>query len=501
MSPRPLVVLGFEMGDGALFQRLAADGTMPAVARILAGGMRRLTSPADRLHIAAWPSLYTGMPPGEHGVYFTFQPAPGVRGWVRFAPGLYGVPTLWRRLDEAGVRTLVFDAPYSHPEAHHRGAAVFDWGCWARYLEGTSTPQDLFRRLVRAVGRYPLPWEAHDLGFAPLEGDRLLPQLEQALEARARAACWLLAQHPADFTLMVFGETHIAGHYLFGQEVRLRRFHAALDRAVATILAAVGDEVDVLLVSADSTRPNHAGWHLLAEVMARFGWYASAEFAPEDAAPQAQEGASASFDPIRALRDLLPKDFRKALARRLPRALRDRLARRVDTATVDWARTRAYPLPTDLEGLIRLNLQGREPDGTVAPGPEAGELLDEIKARLLELVEPESGERVVREVLRVDEVFPGRRRDRLPDLIVLWQEGAPIRAVHHPAIGTVASTSPDPRPGTHGAVGFAAATTGMTASAGDVLDLAPSVLARFGLQVPAELGGSIWPEIAAGGAR
>ncbi len=503
MSARPLLVLGFEMGDGDTFRRFAADGTMPVVAEFLAGGLRRLASPADRLHIAAWPSLYTGMPPGEHGVYFTFQPRPGVQGWVRFETGLYGVPTLWRRLDGAGVRTLVFDAPYTHPEEGHGGAAVFDWGCWARYLDGVSRPAPLLGRLRRAVGRYPLPWEAHDLGFAPLDVDRVVPALERALAARAQAAAWLLREHAVDFALMVFGETHVAGHYLFGDEDALRRFHAALDDAVGRVLEAAGPAWDVVLVSADGTRPNRAGWHLLPEVLARFGWYASAEHAAgatEDGNTEKPAVAGGGFDPVRRLRDLLPRDLRKSLARRLPRALRDRLARRVDTAAVDWSRTRAYPLPTDLEGLIRLNLRGREPEGTVAP-EAARALVEEMRAKLSELVDPGRGRRVVREVLVVDEVFPGRRRDRLPDLVVVWDDAAPVEAVHHPEIGTVCGCSPDPRPGTHAGPGFAATRGGVAAAEGDVLDLAPSVLARFGVAPPAEMRGEVWPEIAAGGDR
>ena len=81
---------------------------------------------------------------------------------------------------------------------------------------------------------------------------------------------------------------------------------------------------------------------------------------------------------MKALRDLLPKDFRKSLARKLPTKLRDKLAQRVDTADIDWTRTRAFWLPTDLEGCIRVNLKGREPQGTVEPGAEFERVLDEL---------------------------------------------------------------------------------------------------------------------------
>ncbi len=498
MSGRVLV-LGFELGDGRLFRRFAAEGVMPNLARLLAKGRWRwLDTPAERLHVAAWPSLYTGAPPGEHGVYFTFQPRPGMRGWERFHIGLYGVPTFWKRLDEAGVRTLVLDAPYSHPEEGYRGRAVFDWGCWARYLDGVAAPATLFRELVRAVGRYPLPWEAHALGFAPLDTAELLRELPRALEARVAAAQWLAAREPWELFLLVFGETHAIGHYLFADEKALAEAHRRLDDAIGALLGLIGEEDTLLLVSADATRPNRSACHLLPGILARLGHYATAEHA---AGEGSQEGAKAGFDPLKTVRDLLPRDLRKRLAGFLPRHLRDRLARHVDTAAVDWSRTRAYPLPSDLEGLVRINLAGREPDGRVSPGAPYEQLLDALERELCELVDGE-GRAVVREVLRTDHIFPGRRRDHLPDLVVLWNEEADLTRITSPRIGTLAAPSPDPRPGTHGGPGFALTVSPAgnhgEVERGSVLDLAPSMLARFGLSI-AGLTGHPWPELASSG--
>ena len=108
------------------------------------------------------------------------------------------------------------------------------------------------------------------------------------------------------------------------------------------------------------------------------------------------------LDPVKALRDLLPKDFRKSLARLLPTRLRDKLAQRVDTAAIDWSRTRAFCLPTDLEGCIRINLKGREPQGIVEPGAEYEALLPRARrprCRSWSIRPP--GGRAVREVLIV----------------------------------------------------------------------------------------------------
>jgi predicted AlkP superfamily phosphohydrolase/phosphomutase len=225
---------------------------------------------------------------------------------------------------------------------------------------------------------------------------------------------------------------------------------------------------------------------------------------PEPGLEQNEEGDASGprFDPVKALRDLLPKDFRKALARKLPTKLRDALAKRVDTADIDWSRTRAFCLPTDLEGCIRINLKGREPMGIVEPGEEYRALLAEITAELRALTDPATGRPVVREVILTDEAFPGVRRQHLPDLIILWDTSAPITALTSPKAGTVEGASPDTRPGTHAAPGFTLLSgpglpTGTIQNGGHIYDLAPSLLARMGVAVPAHMQGTVWPEMTA----
>src|SRR5690606_2248297 len=171
----------------------------------------------------------------------------------------------------------------------------------------------------------------------------------------------------------VFGETHPAAHYCWPENSveghsapHLRRIYESLDRAVGTVLASVDEKATVFIVSGDGVGQNHAGWHLLPDVLEKLGYLVKAG-QPDRDDQDASSSPQRKGDVVKAVRDLLPKDFRKSLARRLPRALRDRLARRVDTADIDWYRTRAFCLPTDLEGYVRLNVKGREPQGVVEP--------------------------------------------------------------------------------------------------------------------------------------
>jgi predicted AlkP superfamily phosphohydrolase/phosphomutase len=502
------IVVGLELGDASLVQAWGRAGHMPAIRKLMErGSWGMLESTADRLHISAWPSLYTGATAGEHGVYFTFQPAPGLQGHQRFHPGLYGRPTFWRVLDDAGRKCAVLDPPYTHPEQGYKSAFVHDWGCWARYLKTGSTPDSLLSRLRQHCGSYPLGLEANDLGLAPLDAAALAPRLVESARAKAAAARWLCEDQGAEVFFTVFGETHAAGHYcweeaLVDADYRLERspmltVYQEIDRAIEGIAASAGPDGTVIVISGDSVAPNRAGWHLLPGILERLGFLAGPQSDPADGAKG--RAAARSFDPVKAVRDLLPKDFRKNLARMLPTAVRDRLAKRVDAANIDWSRTRAYTLPTDLEGYVRINLRGREPAGIVEPGVEYAQVVAELVAELARLRDPRTGRAIVRDVLCVDDEFPGDRRGWLPDLVVRWDPSAPIDAATSERIGTLALPSPDPRPGTHAGPGFVlAAGPGIPAAGvlegGHIFDFAPTLLARLGVAVPGHMGGRVWSE-------
>jgi predicted AlkP superfamily phosphohydrolase/phosphomutase len=506
---RKILVIALELGDGGYLRRFAGEGLMPTVADLLARGRSGdLATPAELLHVAALPSLYTGVGPARHGIYFTFQPAPGVQGWRRFAPGLYGAPTFWALASAAGRRCAVLDPPYAHPEEGFAGDLVLEWGTWAQYLDPTSRPEGLLRELEAAVGRHPLGLEAHALGFGPLDPADTARRLVQALEARARATVWLMRRRPFDLFVTCLDETHPAAHYCWRppaegeteaplDQPHLLSVYAALDRCIARILEAAGPEATVLLVSGDAIGPNRAGWHLLPEVLARLGHLVSTDLPAVDAAKPAAAASSGGFDPVKAVRDLLPKDLRKRIAGLLPRALRDQLAQRVDTAAIDWGRTRAFCLMTDLEGCIRVNLAGREPQGIVL-AEDYGALLDRLEAELGALVDPETGRPAVSRILRADRELEGPRSSWLPDLVVHWSRERPITALASPAIGRVAGPSPDPRPGTHAGPGFAVLAgpglgPGPLPEDARLVDVAPTVLSGLGLEPPPGLEGRPWP--------
>jgi len=511
-ASQPVLVIGLDVGDGKLIREWGQQGFLPVLNSLMTdGAWGWLNTTAETLHISAWPSLYTGTLPGKHGVYYTFQPVPGHQGTQRFGPDQYGQPPVWQILSEAGKRCIIFDAPYTHPCRNFSGIQIFEWGTWAWYWKRMSTPPQIMRQLTDQCGTYPLGFEANQVGMSRLDLPDLGQRLIRAAAAKARAAYWLMTNAPWDLFLVVFGETHPAAHYFWPcvngsaeeaasgetSDIRLRDIYEAVDRAIGEILERAGGEVTVFVVSGDGAGPNYAGWHLLPKVLERLGFTETADHGQSADPPESQNRK----DLLKIIRDLVPSELRQTISQHLPARWRDSLMSRWATANIDWSRTRAFCLPTDLEGCIRINLKGREPRGIVNQGAEYKQVCTQLANSLEQLITPVTGRSAVRKVIRTDKALPGERRHYLPDLIVLWSDEAEIKEVHSPELGVLKVPSPDARTGTHRPPGFVLARgphipRGSILESGHVVDFAPTVLARFGLPCPRHMDGRVWSELA-----
>ena len=84
----------------------------------------------------------------------------------------------------------------------------------------------------------------------------------------------------------------------------------------------------------------------------------------------------------------------------------------------DWPNSKAYSLGL---GSIFLNLNGREGEGTVEPA-DAGALIDEIRQKLLDVTDPDTGEKVFSAIYTRDE-YTGIASEDAPDIQLGYAEG------------------------------------------------------------------------------
>jgi predicted AlkP superfamily phosphohydrolase/phosphomutase len=161
---------------------------------------------------------------------------------------------------------------------------------------------------------------------------------------------------------------------------------------------------------------------------------------------------------------------------------------------VDWSRTRAYAMGI---GQIYFNLRGRESRGVVSPGAEARQLADELVAKLLAIKDPEDGSPIIRAVYKRDDIYSGEFLGNASELQVGMHEG--YRVSWQTTLGGSPEGLVYPNmkkwSADHG--GYDVATTAgvlianrrLTSDSPSIMDIAPTVLKYFNIQIPQDIDG------------
>lgn len=491
---RRVLAVVLDTVDAGLALEWAADGRLPTLGRLLReGSLARLRTLGELYPESVWPSLTTGASVGRHGVY----------NWRVIRPGTYTLAwapsgrdrPFWAELADAGRPAIVVDAPFTRPLGAEGITEVVGWGQRAAPLEASSPP-DLLDAVRRRHGRYPRWVDAH-YARGVRSARRLLTTLERMAAVRTRLVADLMRERPWSLCLAVYWETHAAGHEFhrhldpggWGYDARaatalgdgLLRSYQAADRGLGELVAAAGEDCDVVAISGMGLRRNATGEHALAELLRRMGHLVPAR-------------PPTTLRPLHALRGALPWSIRFRLHRRLSQEQRDRAMQAMWLQRTDWGRTRAFSQPEPGHGWIRLNVAGREPEGLVAPGAEARALEDEIAGELGRLTNADTGEPVVSGVLRRGDVGDGPRAGDLPDLTLRFPTGSLVRRVRHPELGVWDEQLRDVPYTEHSGEGFlVAAGPGVRAGSsteGVAEDVPATLLALSGVDPPGTMDGA-----------
>jgi predicted AlkP superfamily phosphohydrolase/phosphomutase len=160
---------------------------------------------------------------------------------------------------------------------------------------------------------------------------------------------------------------------------------------------------------------------------------------------------------------------------------------------VDWEKTRAYAL--GLGGLY-INQKGREEKGAINPGAETKALKAELMSKLTGLKDDGNGSKAINQVYDRDRVYSGPYRENAPDLIIGYNEG--YRASWDSVTGKVNETvfednnkawSGDHCIDPQVVPGVLFCSQKLKTKTPSIMDIAPTSLELFGLEVPAHMDG------------
>jgi predicted AlkP superfamily phosphohydrolase/phosphomutase len=211
----------------------------------------------------------------------------------------------------------------------------------------------------------------------------------------------------------IAGEIDVA-HYA-ELKTTVEDIYKATDRALKNMISVLPSDADLLVVSPAGMGANSSRSHLLPNML-------KAVLAGKEAQTVAK-GIPSSSGLLSTVRSMVPTELRSWIAKMLPDKWAVELATRLELRGVNWSRTRAFMMPNDDAGFVRLNLRGREREGIV-DSRDADALIDMITTGLKTFKDPD-GRPAIKRVVRISEIgIEGPCLTQMPDVIVQWNDRA-----------------------------------------------------------------------------
>ncbi|NNC91785.1 MAG: hypothetical protein HKN80_04775 [Acidimicrobiia bacterium] len=484
-----VLFIGLDAVDSGLVARWRDQ--LPTLSHLEATGSRGpLKNSAPLLPGSIWPMINTGESPDRSGLFY--HPAQFRTGEAEARSigdeDLDGTRDFWSVAAAHGRRVVAVD-PIQAPlmTARESATQLVEWGTHDALAAPRSHPQSLLSEVEESFERYPITkCDQHDrtaTGYL-----RLLDGLIAGAGLKARLLTRLLQQRDWDLATAVFTEAHCAGHQLWhfadpdhpwfepNTESRLQSslldVYRAVDGALDRVLAEVGPEVTVAVIASHGIDRFRRAPALLPDVLERLGYGSGKQV-------RLRLGAA------------LPSPLKQAARRIMGQSTLNRLQLGASSRVLrfDGHRTKALAVANGSVGAVRLNLLGREPNGSVEPGDGADAILEAIGRAVQELRDPASGRPITRRIVRTADEFGPEHHPDLPDLLIEFRSDlGTLETVESPDLGRFGPPVATVRSGDHRFVArwwF----TGSRVRAGalpvaDILDVAPTVLGLIGIDPP-----------------
>lgn len=521
MAARVLVI-GLDAAEASMIERWSEAGELPVFASLARSGqaIHLDDNPLESLPEAVWHELNTGIPGHQIGRYYVPQQVHTGEARARSVtaseidPGQF----FWAVAAKAGRRIAVIDPVHAVAVPDFNGVQLFEWGLHDRHFAVSGEPAEFLARVRRRYGDHPVK-SCDDHRATPVGYRTLLDDLERGIALKTQLVSDLLREDSWDLLYATFAESHCVGHQFWhfqdpahprydpqapaAFQSAMKRIYRRLDDALGQLIGQAGENTVVMVVASHGMGTYVGGYQLLPEFLIRIGMAAGAAGGGEKSEFSNRQKALVRtlYHRLRGRFSLLAANRRPLAGSRFGRRVRAFFGTPIDG--LQSGATQAVAVLNNRVGAIRLNLKGREPNGQVAPGNEAGAVLGLIREELMRLEDPRSGEPIVARVASAGEIFgPGHHPD-VPDLMIVFRTDlGPLEACRSETVGLIERPlfKPDkPRTGDHttqsrlwlSGPGIAAGR-----GRGSSRDLAPTVLRALAVPVPKAMAGkSFYPDI------
>ncbi|NEP49271.1 MAG: nucleotide pyrophosphatase [Moorea sp. SIO3C2] len=544
---KPVIAIGLDAAEPSVIEKWMSQGHLQTMRRLRdQGTYGRLKNFEAFSAETPWTTFLTGCSPEKTGFWSFLGFREGTYDFYTKAAYDYNEYSPFYALGE-DYRVAVFDMPQARLSDKVNGLQVLAWGAHSPQVASGSLPTSLFQELVDKHGEHPGLHNDYSVCLDLKATLRLQKILETGIARRATICQDLLERESWDLFLTVFGEAHSMGHNFWqlsqpehplyedlsprvSGDPMLEGFQA-IDRAIGKILAKAPKDAHVVIFSAHGMGPNTMdvpSTTFLAEFLYRHSFPGKFALANGGELGTPLEPIMSKMKWNYWERHLWgtkydPNPIRRFLRRETPTKLFEliepwldysketdlispfRLTKETDVVPYQpaswymplWPKMKAFALPSFAEGYIRINLQGREPQGLVPPS-EYDALCDELIQKLYALKDARKGIPMIKDIIKTRKSASDRNPKLSdPDLVIVWQDEYATDVVESPDVGRIGPV-PHYRAGSHRSEGFIIANgpgiaSGVDLGRGHALDLAPTILQLMGAPIPEYFDGKPLP--------
>lgn len=500
---KKVVVIGLDGATFHLLRPLVDTGMMPTLARFLReGASGTLLSTHPPVTCPAWPTMFTGVNPGKHGV-FSFTCRNGGRKTPHTASLLdVRAPTVWELLGNVGYRVGIMNVPITFPAQPVNGFMVSGFPAPDSMPE-VVWPREEYSKIVQDLPEFVVNWPG--LGQRARTEAQIASVVESAnvwLRTRTKVFDYFLDAHRdrVDFCFLVFEYTDKVQHW----------FYPIIDSM--NNAKAAGSPSKVLSLLQDGYRETDAA---IGRLFERFGERTNYIIVSDHGF-----GPVSRIVYINHLLELhglfSPRSIKALTAKaanllRLPLCLRGKLWlaqdepwHRLDTwksPLTNFSRTKAFA-GHKFEQAVYINVIGRCPHGVVREGSDYKAVRNKVIEVLKQTKDPKTGEHIFEGVWASDEIYTGGNLQHSPDVVFELAPGYVISAgIGLSSVlegGFLRDTSQSDARGYHRPegifVGYGPAFRQVQNVKATLLDVTPTVLALMGVAVSEEMDGRIIEE-------
>lgn len=409
-----VVVIGLDGGTLDLMEPWMDKGYLPNFDKIRKKGVYgNLLSTIPCYSAPAWVSIVTGCNPGKHGIYDFFRTDTFAK---RLVNSQYRkAPAIWNLLTDHGKKSIIVNVPGTYPPERINGMMIT--GLLTPSPESEYTyPRSVKKELVEGkIGEYELEQVAVDdipkYLYARYAPEKLVEQINEMTVSHATVTMNLMKKNDWDFAMVVFRGTDDAQHLLWDKKELILSCYRKADEYIGKMMKVFPDALFIIV--SDHGFEKTKKYLYVNNVLYNAGVLKT--FSPPNYS--IDNFIMWVFDKIsRLLFYLFPmrKIARSFIGRKLIMAGGTR-------RNIDVSKTKAMYHSICSRG-IRINLKDKYKHGVVER-KDYEKLREKLIKLLKEIRDPDTGEKIIRNVYRWEELYGKNAVNDPLDLILDLERG------------------------------------------------------------------------------